>query len=80
MCMKKLSLLTGACILLLTACGPSVDTLVKDTKLRREILKECMDMGEEAENETKCKNAMEAQKLAVKEGFNNLKDQLLLGE
>ncbi len=50
----------------LSGCGYSVDQLAEDTELRREILKECANMGVAAKDEEKCGIAAKAEAVAAK--------------
>jgi len=56
----------------ISACGYSVEQLVRDTPLRTKVLKDCVSMGLEARNEDKCLKAAEAQARVTGESIKNL--------
>ena len=63
---------------LLAACEPTVEGLAKDHEKRKEIMAECLEMGLQAAMDNKrCQIAAEAQQLAIKQGLENLADQII---
>lgn len=49
-------------VLFLSGCfGPSVEDMVEDRQLLKQVLNECRQMGFVAREEEKCKNALKAQ-------------------
>ena len=73
---KILSLLS--CALLLGACEPSVESLAKDTEKRKQVLSDCAKMGAAAKDDSLCKKAVEAQKLAMKNSVENLAEEMFM--
>lgn len=66
-------------LLLVTACEPTVEGYVKNSKLREEKLRECTEMGVMAAKEDKyCQMAMEAQGIVIKQAAGNLVDAITL--
>ena len=71
--MQKIRILTLlSCVFLLGACEPSVESLAKDADKRTQILKDCAKMGVAAKDDSLCKKAVEAQKIAMKESVENM--------
>lgn len=56
----------------ISACGYTVEQLVKDTPLRTRILKECVSMGLEAKDEDKCRKAAQAQAQVTGQSIKDL--------
>lgn len=74
-----LPLVTIPVLLLVTACEPTVEDYVKNSKLREDKLRECTEMGVMAAKEDKyCQMAMEAQGIVIKQAAGNLVDAITL--
>lgn len=67
-------LLPLGCAVLLSACTYSVDTLKKDEDLRRDVLKDCMEMGLDAKDEQNCINAAKAEAEVTGESIRDFFD------
>lgn len=63
-------LITG--ISLLSACGYTVEQLVKDDALRHKVLKDCATMGLKAKDDKNCRVAAEAQVKATGDSVKGL--------
>ena len=57
---------------LISACGYSVEQLVRDTPLRTKVLRDCVSMGLKAKDEDKCLKAAEAQARVTGESIKSL--------
>ncbi|MDH5545852.1 MAG: EexN family lipoprotein [Gammaproteobacteria bacterium] len=56
----------------LSACGYSVEQLVRNDDLRHKVLKECVVMGKKAVDADKCKKATEAQARVTGNAIKNI--------
>lgn len=70
--MKKIMITSLLSAFLLSACGYSVEQLANDEEKRREILKECAEMGMAAKDEEKCEIAAKAEIEAAKKGMDQM--------
>ncbi len=70
--MGQLKYLVLAGVVALTGCDYSLERLVEDTQLRREVLKECAEMGLAAKDDAQCRLAAEAEVEAAKRGVKSL--------
>lgn len=77
---RFLFLITAPAVLLLvSACEPTVDSYVKNSKLREEKLRECTEMGVmAAKDDEYCQMAMEAQGIVIKQAAGNLVDAMTM--